>query len=280
MGTMLSDMIQLHKRNLFVVVALLAGLGTFLASCAEQSSDQRTRRASAIEDEKRSPRYEGWTTFRQENIVIHHPPQHPMVSDLSNMARGYVTALRRVSTLLGMPPFADTLIVYYYTGFGQGREMTGREYPFGDSTAVHFWLPSFPGTSLMQYLLPRWSAVSTRHRFLYHGLIALNDFSGQDYHAATMQLIDSGGFIPLAALAVDTATDSNTERLQTAESASFVAYLIGQHGVTALRQLYESSRPFEEAAPDFLGSNIETLQAEWLGYAQLQQRPQPKVPSP
>jgi len=237
---------------LFVLAVLLGCSGT----------DKQGRPESNL---KGTP-YEGWQYFSQGKVSIMFPPGHPNESDFPNMCRNYQGAMNKIITELAMPPYTDTLLIIYYTGYGQGREKTGREYPFGNDTAVHLWLPSFPGPPLMQHLLTRWSGKSPRYRFVREGLIAMYDFSGQRYHESTIGYYNKGDFIPLAKLATDTAVNSNKERYQTAEAASFCAFVLGNWGAVRLKQLYEANLPFElEVKKDF-GMPVDSLQSLWLLY--------------
>ena len=230
-----------------------------LASGCQKKNDAVKDSASTADSS-----YANWKTFTYQNIKIIYPPTHPLESTLTGMAAGYTTAIRKVDELLGMPPLTDTLKVYYYTGFGQGREMTGRKYPYADSAAIHFWLPSFYGPTLMQYLLPRWAPDPPRHKFLKHGLISLFDFSGQNYHASTIGYKNAGKLIGLAELAVDTATNSDEERYQSGEAASLCASILSGYGPQKLRELYVSNMSFDSSVMQTLGVKLDILQAQWL----------------
>ncbi|MBI5266317.1 MAG: hypothetical protein HY851_03705 [candidate division Zixibacteria bacterium] len=214
-------------------------------------------------------RYATWKTFEFQNIKIMYPPGHPQESTLTNMGEAYVYLIRKVNEILGMQPITDTLTVYYYTGFGQGRELTGQQYPYADSQAIHFWLPSFYGPVIMQYLLPRWAPDPPRHKFLKHGLISMFDLSGQNYHVSTIGYKNSGEFIPLEKLAIDTATNSNEERLQSAEAASLCAYIISDFGAHALRELYLSPVSFDSSVSQTCFVPVDTLQNRWLAFVKL-----------
>jgi hypothetical protein len=151
----------------------------------------------------------------------------------------------------------------------QGREMTGREYPFADSNAIHFWLPSFYGPTLVQYLIPRWQDVEPKFRFLKHGIIALFDYSGQNYHKSTLGYIEEGKFIPLRELAEDTTVNSNTERHQSAEAASFVDFIVYHYRIRGLNELYRSRESFEDAVQRIFQMPVDSLEHMWLDYVKL-----------
>jgi hypothetical protein len=224
--------------------------------------------------------YSGWNQHSCDNVRILYQSGHPLEAQIGEICRRYVVALDVVAGRLKMEPYVDTLLVVYYTGWGQGREMTGRENSFGTDTAVHFWLPSFLGPSLMQHLLPRWSNKEPRHQFMKHGLISLNDFSGQDYHRSTLEFLDEDRFIPLAALAVDTNTNSDAERYQSAEAASFCAFVLGEWGMFWLKNMYESQLPFDQTVERNLGFTLDSLETLWMLSARANIRPDSTKDSP
>lgn len=247
--------VKIVKNGAFLFAAL--GLVLIPFGCSQQ-----TEKGKKPTDEK----YKGWETFTYENVKIIYPRGHPLVDSFHGMAQGYITAMRRNCQFLGINVPQDTLVVYYYSGFGQGREMTGREYPFADSAAIHFWLPSFFGPTLMQYLLPRWQDVEPKYRFLKHGLIALFDYSGQNYHQSTLNYLKDDQFIPLKELAVDTTVNSDTERHQSAEAASFVDFLDYYFGMDGLNLLYRAREPFEQAVQGIFMMPVDSLERLWLDF--------------
>jgi hypothetical protein len=237
---------------------IVASLLALFAACGDKEEEP-----PIVESE--NP-YLLWKEYNYGNMRILYQANHPDEARLEEIARNYEAAIRRISGELDLPPLTDTILFLYYTGYGQGRQMTGSLYPFATDTAIHFWLPSFPGPVLMQYLLPRWSPQGTRFSFLHHGLIALYDYSGQDYHLSTVGYINRGQFISLDSLARDTTIDSNTERHQTALAASFAAFIIGQTGAPGIKALYEERRPFPEAVQYLFGITVDSLQQGWLQF--------------
>jgi hypothetical protein len=248
-------------RSLMVMGLLSTLIVLSSAGCARHKEDPRYK---ILE----TPQYKNWEFYTYKNIKIFHQPHHLQQDNFESMAKMYLRSIAKISEVLNMPPYTDTLIVVYYTGFGQGREMTGREYPFAKDGIIYFWLPSFLGPTLMQYMLPRWLPVEPKYQFLKHGLITLFDFSGQNYHRSTYMFVKEGKFIPLEELAADTAVNSNTERYQSAEAASFVAYILADHGVNMLKNMYQSELPFDKMVQDFFFMPVDSLQQKWLDYAE------------
>jgi hypothetical protein len=183
------------------------------------------------------------------------------------MAAAYERVLKQVTTALDMPLPTDTLRVRFYTGWQQGREMTGKSYPFAGDTLIHFWLPSYLGITLMQWYLPHWSSVTPRYDFLRHGMYAAFDASGQNYNAATVNYYNRGEFEPLAQLTVDTAVNSDTERYQTAFAASLVQFILTTYGPEKLKLVYESRVSFPETVRKEFGMSLDQFQSAWLDFA-------------
>jgi len=235
----------------------VVALTIIAVSCSKQADKQRADAGG---------KYDGWQTYTYENVKLIHPPDYALQDSLPHMAADYAAGLARDCRFFKMDVPKETLVVYLYTGYRHGRETTGREYPFADSAAIHFWLPSFPGTTLMQWLLPRWQNVQPKHEFLRHGLISLLDYSGQNYHLTTKMYLDSNQFIPLAELATDTTIDSDTERYQSAEAASFVDFVSYYFDVVGLELLYRTPASFERAVDGIFMMSVDSLQALWLDF--------------
>jgi len=235
---------------------VMLALGSF--SCVYKSDPPE-----AFQD----PRYANWRTYSYQQLLVKYPPNHPQEKNLESFSKGYMFAIDRITRELKIPAMTDTTTLFFYSGFGQGREITGRLYPFATDTAIHFWLPSFPGPVIVQYLLPKWSPVEPKYPFLKHGLIALYDFSGQDYHAMTLNFIRDSSLIHLDSLALDATVSSDTERYQTAEAASFDAFVMGMFDVETLKALYETQLPFPDAVRNILGAEISVVEDAWLEYA-------------
>jgi len=221
-----------------------------------------------------NPNYDGWLCFQQENVRIYHVPGHPQEANFGNVAAGYKAALNKVCSALNMPVPEGPIDVVFYTGWGQGREITGEEYPFVKDGVIHFWLPSYLGVTFMHWLLPQWIPTEPRHRFLKHGLITVWDYSGNDYHLTLLKFRKAGRFIPLAQLAVDTTIDSNTERRQSSEAASFVSFVLGNYGPDTLKTMYQSELPFDTLVAYTLGVTTDSLEQLWVKFAELNVRPE------
>jgi len=219
-----------------------------------------------MEELQDDPAYVGWELYTHGRVKLLHPPDHIHEPRLDAICEGYLSAADHISGKLGLPPFEDSLLIVLYTGFGQGRELTGVSYPFIRDGVIHYWQPSYTGTSLTDFLLPRWSQVEPDGRLVWHGIRTLFDLSGYNYHAETQQLINRGQFIPLADLAVDEFMASDSERTQSAEAASLVAYIMAQYGNDGLRLLYESPVSFEESVEQQFGVSVDSLQEEWLRF--------------
>ncbi len=217
-----------------------------------------------------NPNYKGWLVESYKNVRVYYSPGHPQAATMLETAKKNEMAWRSISQTLEMPPPTDTFRLVYYTGVGQGEQLTGHFYAYADSLGVgRFWLPCAPGIPVAQALIRRWSPTFPVHKFLWHGLVSLFDFRGRNYHEATIDFTRDSLFIPLAKLAVDTSVDSDVERHQSAEAASFCAYIIGVYGVARLKLLYDSRLPFDLALQKITGKSVDEVQKEWLEYATL-----------
>lgn len=240
----------------------LAILALWIGTLALFGCSQKEASKAAVEKAK----YEGWQYSTYGNIKIFHPPNHPLESKFEALARSYIRDIDEISRLLGIETPQDTLVVYYYTGYGQGREMTGREYPFVKDGIIYFWQPSFLGPTLVDRMLPYWVKGEPKYTFLKHGLRSIFDYSGQNYHKTTLNYLRDTLFEPLARLVSDTTTNSDIERLQSAEAASFVAFILANYGAARLKTMYQSSQPFDEMSTQLFLMPVDSLQADWLKF--------------
>ncbi|MCB2231473.1 hypothetical protein KQH82_12215 [bacterium] len=267
--------IKSPERTSTVTIALLACmLGLIVAfsavtvSCSDAEKEPADKRSDSSKNAIfNDPKYADWQFYDCGQVKLFHPPHHLQMEQFPDRCNLYNQSITRMSQLLGMTRPWDTLVVFVYTGFGQGRELTGQEYPFTQDSIIHFWLPSFIGPTLTDWLIPHWVPTPPKYPFWIHGLRSLMDFSGQNYHQMTFDLIEKGTFIPLDSLSKDTLIDSNTERKQSAEAASFVAYVLADYGPGTLRKAYTSKLVFREMAMREFNKTVDSLQADWLAFA-------------
>jgi len=206
--------------------------------------------------------YKGWERYRFLDIVLIHPPDHPQQDHFEDIAKIFSALVKRTSTFLKITP-PDSIIIYFYTGVGHGMTVTGRDTPFSDGTVIHFWFPSFYGPPIVKHLLPLWYQGEPEHEFLKHGIIALLDGSGQNYHLETLKFIDSGTYIPLRRLSVDTTINVDFERYQSAEAASFVDYIVYAYDIGFLKILYASKGSFSGDVESTFHMPVASLERQW-----------------
>jgi hypothetical protein len=224
------------------------------------------------------PVYKGWHVEVYENVRVYYPDKHARTNMMPNIARNFYSAYVSTSKTLGLPVPTDTLRVFYYTGWGQGTAITRHPYPFGDTGMVaQYWPPYAPGMAIAQLVIKRWDPDPPKMKFLYHGLIALFDFQGENFHRSTIQYEKDSKLIPLTQLAVDTVVNSDEERWQSAEGASFCAFFIGNYGLEALRSLYRTDLPIDQALLQIVGKPVDVIQGEWLEVARLASAENPKA---
>ena len=242
---------------LFIVINLLV-------SCSSNKKESSNVGDPFLPDD----RYESWLTYTYQDIKIYYPEGHPLENKLNEMVKIYRSIREQSCRFFRIDIPQDTLRIFFYTGFGQGTEMTGKEYPFGTTSAVHFWIPSYYGPPLIQYLLPKWQVQEPKYKFLKHGLIAMLDFSGHNWHFVTEKSIETGKFIPLEKLAYDTTVNSNTERDQSAEASSFIDFIVYNYGFDMFEQLYLTDKPFDQAISEIYGLPVDSIQTLWLQMAE------------
>jgi len=209
--------------------------------------------------------YKDWQIFRQNNVIIIHPPNHLHQARFPELTKVFSALSRRTCEFLRIAP-PDSLIFYFYTGTGHAHDVTGQSIPYSDGTAIHFWLPSFYGPPLVKHLLYKWESKLPKHEFLWHGIVALLDGSQQNYHQFTLEHIDSGIFVPLRELLVDTTIDVNRERLQSAEAASLVDYLVYIYGIEKVRELYLSDGDIYSDLKKVFNLPVDKIEKRWLEF--------------
>jgi len=207
----------------------------------------------------------GWERYQYQNIVFIHPPNHLHQEKFEEFAKIFSAMARQTCAFLRLEP-QDSIVIYFYTGVAHGLTVTQRDTPFSDGNVIHFWFPSFYGPPIVKHLLPKWYAGEPRHKFLKAGIIALLDGSANNYHDATLKFIDSGTFIPLRRLAVDTSVNVDFERHQSAEAASFVDYVVYAYDINFLKELYASQGSFSAEVERIFMLPLPKLEERWLEF--------------
>lgn len=243
------------------ILSLVAAALLLCGCSSDEQGDTRGAHDGATQ-------YADWRTYTYHNIKIHYPPGHPQEDSLHKVAVSFYATATRDTAFFQIPMPDDTINIMYYTGYGHGREATGREYPFLQRDTIHFWLPSYYGPMVARYMIDRWAPGSTAFPFLKHGLMALLDFSGQNYHQSTMRRMEDDQFVPLPKLARDTTVNVNKERQETAEAASFVDFIVYAYGIEALHALYLAPPPFEQAVEGIFSVPVDSLETLWLNVAE------------
>lgn len=235
-----------------------------LAAIAGCSSDEEEAETPAREEA--SQRYRDWLACSHDNIVVHYPADHPHAERMPELAAGYPRAIQTDARLLQMTPPAETLHVYVYTGPGQASEITGARYPFVEGNHIHYWQPYHLGSTVMEYVLSRWTPVQPRFAFLRAGLITLMNHSNMSYHEEMARLMENDQRLPLDSLVAHTAIDHNRWMARSQQAASFVDFLIYMYGLPTFKNLWEATTGWEEAVQGLLGISSAELESEWLEF--------------
>ncbi len=229
-----------------------------------QISLSKTQDTTEYVDTAKTYNYDSWSTAQYKNIKIIYPFEHPFADKMNDYAKIYKTVLRRNAQFFRLPEPTDSIIMFYYTGFGQGQDLANSEFPTVRGDSVYYWSGNKFGITAAMYMLKQWTQVKTKHKLLYNGIMRLLDASGRDYHSMTFAFIDSGKFIPLADLITDDRTDYNWEAYQSAEAASFIDYFVYKYGIDNFKILYESESPFDSTTQVICNMNLKALQHDWL----------------
>lgn len=247
---------QLKVIFISIIVVVAIGCTTEKKEQSEQSDTDTTTQAALPTPD--------WKTFRYENLVIHYLDSQIYTDSIDLFAKSTTGMIRTDCRFFQIPVPTDTLIVYLYTNDEQGEAMTGAQYPFVKGDTIYHWPFYHFGTTMMQYLIPKWSPVETKYPFLYNGLLKLLDASGRNFHARTFMYIDSNMFIPLHQLAVTKDINANKEWHQSAEAASFVDFIVYRYGIKALKVMYESPAPFDTTVQGLFSMSVDSLEKTWL----------------
>lgn len=241
--------------------SFICGCGNKDDSLQDQTDSSDTKSFTHIY-ENQEP-FKGWERYRHQNIVFIHPPNHLHQEKFEEFAKIFSALARQTTAFLRIEP-VDSIVIYFYTGVGHGMSVTKRDTPFSDGHVIHFWFPSFYGPPIVKHLLPKWYDGEPKHKFLKDGIIALLDGSSKNYHEATIKFIDSGTFIPLRRLSVDTTVNVDAERYQSAEAASFVDYVVYAYGINQLKDLYASNGSFSAEVERVFMMPLPKLEERWV----------------
>ncbi len=209
--------------------------------------------------------FRDWKVITYENFRLLCPQEHAHAANVDGLVKAMRRALENASLFLAIEVPSDTIIVIYYTGPGQAKEITGMNYPFCLGDTLHYWPPSQFGLPVMKYMVHQWQSAGTRHEFITHGLIALLDGSGRNYHRWTLTRYEHGSFLSLSELVIDTNVNCNDIGPETAMAASFVDFVVYAFGVDALSDLYRSNERFDNAVQNVFHMSTDSLQTLWLG---------------
>ncbi len=267
-------MLRIMRNRLILILILISGLILSCGTKNEKSSENNLKTDTlkeeniATQKESTDTLYGNWIPYTYEDIIILHPPEHVFVDNLKDMVFGFIKFRKQVCDYFRVPIPEDTIYIYYYTGYGQMEEYTGIDYPSVDSNKIHFSMPYNLGASMTEYVLNNWHPEEPQFNFVKQGIMALFDFSGQDYHEMTLNFIDEKRLVPLEELVTDTTINMFHEKYQSAEAASFIAFVLENYHLEALEKLYLSQDPFPKTVNKIFKTNVNVLQNRWLEFAE------------
>lgn len=265
---------KLERSKLILVLILILGLivscGTKEENSSENSNDSQTLNKEKITAQKEiaDTLYGDWDQFVYEGVVVFSPPDHMYLDNVQEMVVGFIKFRKQVCDYFMVPVPDETVYIYYYTGFGQLLDYTGKDYPSVDGSKIHFSMPFNLGAPMTEYVLNLWHPIEPQFNFVKQGIMALFDFSGQDYHEMTLNFVDEKILMSLEELVADTTINVYKEKYQSAESASFIAFILEHYHLEGLEKLYLSQDPFPKAVNKNFKTNINVLQNRWLEFAE------------
>ena len=208
--------------------------------------------------------YDSWEKVYFENIKLLYQKGHPLESGMKDFAQVYKTILRRNSQVFRLPEPSDTIVILYFTGIGQGQELSHTELPTVKGDTIFYWTGNKVGITAAMHVLHRWTNIKSQYDFIYNGILRLLDASGRDYHSMTLSFVDSSTFLTFDQLLADKHINVHAEAFQSAEGASFVDYFIFKFGIDNFKLLYESQLPFNETVQTICNMNSKALENDWI----------------
>lgn len=231
-----------------------------LISCGDK---QETEKKESGLSNSSLPTYDNWEKYQLQLIDIIYPANHPQKNSVKDLAAVYWSTYNSDCRLLNIPAPQKRITVCFYTGPGQGQEMTGEIWPNVAGDTIHHWPPIQFGLALMEYLIPNWSNHESQYPFVKYGLMKLMDGAGRNYHQYLFDYIDSTRYIPLSELAVYPDFNPKGERYQSALAASFVDFIVFKYGIEKLKELYLSTEPFDKAVQRIFKLDVNALETQW-----------------
>lgn len=263
-----------------VVTILFVFLLLILSSCSNKEPDQSkkeesgqaklefggnsdTSQADSTSQVAADP-YMGWQRYTKDNLILFYPPDYTSEDSIHQLAELYQAIIRKGSQFLQIQEPTEQIAIFLHKTVGEGRNVTGHMFTYAEGGEIHYWPPYNYGLAVMDYLLPKWVNKQTGFPFLKQGIRRLIDASGRNFHKMTLDYIDSGMFVPLNELAMDTSLLADTEFLRTSLAASFVDFSVYYYGMPKFKELYTSDFKFDKAVNKTYGITIDSLQTLWL----------------
>ncbi len=213
------------------------------------------------------PQYEGWEAYSYKHFVYHFPPDNYWGRNMDRFSTAFERYLAEDCDFLAIEIPEDTIHFYIYDNLKSGMELTGRQLPFNTGNQIHWGRLTPFGLELARYLIDRMGIRKTDFDFLYDGLAALRDYSGQDYHHLTAALLDMKKFIPLDTLFDNKAYARADSSHREWEAASFVAFITYNFGINRFKMLWQTTASFERAIKEIFGMDLMTFEDNWLQFA-------------
>lgn len=215
------------------------------------------------------PHYDGWLTYSCEHFVFHYPADCFWGKRMETFSDAYERYLAEDCDFLGIEIPGDTIHFYIHNNPEEGKKLTGHDLPFHTENQVHWGRRSAFGLELARFLIDKMEIRRTDYDFLYDGLAALRDYSGNDYHHNTAALLELKKYIPLDSLIANESYARADEHHRVWEAASLTAFISYNFGINRFKMLWQSTATFEETIRELFQTDVKTFENTWLEFAKI-----------
>jgi len=241
--------------GIFITI-ILFGLFFIFAGCSEEEAEKL-------------PDYPGWLTYSYKHFVFHYPEDCFWGERMEDFSNAYERYLTENCEFLAIEIPADTIHFYIHNTPDEGKKATGRDVPYHTKNQIHWGRRTPFGLELARFLIDKMGIRKTDFDFLYDGLAALRDYSGQNYHHNTAALLELKKTIPLDTLINNESYVRAHEFRRVDEAASLVAYITYNYGINRFKMLWQSTASFEQSVKELFEMDLKSFEDDWLKFAML-----------
>jgi hypothetical protein len=259
-----------------VIIALIALVSLFvLSSCGKKNEQKQTETTEAQpqsqpQSQAQSPEtspYEDWQRYTYGHFVAYFSPNSPFITREHEVVTGFDEFLAEICDILELKEPEKKIYLFVYASPVEAEAITGQSTPFMDDSAIHWGVTSAYGYQLTKFVMAKNGITPGRYDVVYEGIAHLLDFSGINYHAATVRLMDSGQFVSLVDLGDNRIFDTLNAFVKRAESASFVGFVMFEYGTEKVFALNKSQEFWVETINAVFQTPINIFAKRWTNFA-------------